>query len=43
MPRDSDKMPICSPNKHDCIEDAIRLVEQNASNPKSKSLTIQKC
>ena len=30
MPRDANSMPICSPTKNDCVEEAIETVEQTA-------------
>ena len=30
MPRDTNSMPICSPTKQKCVEEAIETVEQSA-------------
>ena len=40
MPRDSNSntMPICSPNKQECVDKAINIVEQTAFDTSGKFL-----
>ena len=34
MPRDASSMPICSPTKNECVEEAVETVEQTAFDTK---------